>query len=295
MPVTTNAPENPFAAQAAEAYERALQGGFAPTVDEVYSSALAEHSEFAGFDKAQLSATIRTVLGEIALFEELAREPLVITPPTAEKIGTLWVHSGTGNYDAPFKPEDNPRYLDKPWTAGWDRARLDHAMRLAIKIAEARSGQTVESSSLTDNPAAKALIAAYGPTIFYSGYPSETQFAERLFARDGIVMPSDKVKVLQKELEVTADAVRNFEYPDDPAARTKEVAIISHAPHLARIIHMVNLHQPLTPGSIPYMAPLPTPEVGRKEFALMEARGALYYMLLRHEATQDAYPYQLFR
>jgi hypothetical protein len=275
-----------------------VEGSVLPAVQEVYDSALLQHPEYADMPAEYLQGIIGRALARIAVFEDAARPPLYISPETADAIGTIWVHSGTGNYDMPFKAGDNPRLLDNPWMGGWDRSRLGRAALLARKIAEVRSGTVLKPGPITELPArlqaTKELIAAYGPTIVYSGYPTETAYAEKLVERDGIIMPKSKVMIIHGDLKTTADAVRTFEYPDDSEAQSKEVAVVSHAPHLgARILHMMNYYHPLVQGSVPYMVPIATPAEGRREFALMETRGLLYYMLLAQQAAEEPHPYRL--
>lgn len=238
-------------------------------------------------------------MGRIAAFETAARRPLQISKESAENIDTIWLHSGTGSYDESFKAEDNPRLRLNPWMGGWDRARMSHAVHLARKIAEINSGETIEPGPLSELPGrlqkTKELIGEYGPTIFYSGYPAETQFAESLLDREGIIMPKHKVNILHKELHHTPDAIRTFAYADAEAAG-KQVAAVSHAPHLgARILPMMELYRPLTDGSVPYMAPVATPAEGMHDFALMETRGLLYYLLLAAPivAATEPHPYQM--
>ena len=56
---------------------------------------------------------------------------------------------------------------------------------------------------------------------------------------------------------------------------------------------MIDTYRPLPAGSVPYLFPLATPEGGAEEFALMEIKGLLYYMLLTHDASENSYPYKL--
>lgn len=266
-----------------------------PSTDEVYASALAEHPEYADLPTDRIETIITSTLGRIAAFEAAARMPLEVSKEAAANIGTIWLHSGTGNYDEAFKAEDNPRLRLNSWMGGWDRKRMGHAVHLARKIAEINSGETIEPGSPSELPKrlqkTKNLIAEYGPTIFYSGYPAETEFAERLLDRPGMIMPRNKVNILHRELKHTPDAIRTFAYADAEAA-AKEVAIVSHAPHLsARILHMLELYKPLTEGSVPYMVPVATPAGGVRNFALMETRGLLYYSLLADPALAATVPH----
>jgi hypothetical protein len=271
-----------------------------PTVTDVYESAAAEHTEFLDMPEDALKAVIEGALTRVLSFEEAARQPLTISPEAAEDIDTIWVLSGTGTYDAPFKPQDNPLLFGIPWMGGFDRARIGHAARIARKIAELRSGQQLEAGSLggleSRKEATKEMIAEYGPNIVYNGYRSETEFAERLFDRPGMIIPKERVKIIHDDLHVTADQIRTFEYPNDPESKNKGVAIISHAAHVgARVMHMLSHYRPFTEGTVPYIAPLPTPDAGRRDYALMEARGLLYYVFLRQQAAVKPHQYQLLQ
>ena len=283
-------------------YDEAPVDACLPSVDEVYDSALAEHADLLDYaPERDIREIIGSTLFRIGEFEAAARRPLHVSPETAADIGTIWVLSGPGNYDMPFKPQDNPKLqADKPWLAWFDRARMNQGARLARKVAEIRSGQRIEPASINDLPAqvaeSKELIRKYGPYVAYNGYPVETEFAERLLERDGIIVPKDKAHIIHGDLKVTTDQITSFTYPDDVEAQGKEVAIVTHAPHLAaRVLHMANRYQPFFDGSVPYVVPVATPQAGRREFAMMEARGQLFYMLKKGDAARDPHPYQFVR
>lgn len=267
-----------------------------PTSEEVYESALKEHPEFRDFDPQHVKSLAERTLATIATFERLARESIIISPKTAADIETIWIHSGTGNYDEPFKSSDNPRLQGVSWMAGQDRARLSRGVYLARRIAEVRSGQNIEMASFRSigerKSATKEMIAEYGPTIFYSGYKTETDYVSKLVERPGGIIPAKKLHVLDTPLRVTSDAIRTFEYSSSDAA-AKNVVIISHAPHLgARILNMIGHFEPLSEGTVPYVSPVATAERGRHDFALMETRGLLYYALIQGLAAEYPVAYQ---
>jgi hypothetical protein len=121
-----------------------------PSAEAVYESALAEHPEYADFPADRLFEIIERSLGRIAIFEEEARKPLDISAEVAEKIGAVRIHSGVGNYDMPIKEDDNPRLI-KSWAHWADRRRIDHAVRIARKVAEVRSGYDLAERPGRDN------------------------------------------------------------------------------------------------------------------------------------------------
>lgn len=269
-----------------------------PSVNEVYNGALAEHAEFADFDDIELKEIIYGALQRVVEFERKSRESLDISREEAENIGTVWIFSGTGSYDEPFKAKDNPSLMTKAWMGGFDRKRIDRGVYLVRKIAEIRSGQDASKGSIANHQVrkeqTKELIAEYGPTIVYNGYPADTEFAESLLDRIGGIIPREKVKIIHGDLKVTTDQVKTFDYPDGREARDKEIVVVSHAPHLAtRVLHIANLYKPFVDDAIPYLFPVPSPENGRREFALMEIRGLLYYIYMKNDASKDPHPYKL--
>ncbi len=276
-----------------------LGSEFLPSVDEVYQSAIGEHPEFVEHGEDVLKGIIFGALERIDQLEEEARMPLTISPETAENVETIWIFSGTGSYDERFKPEDNPRLQVTPWLGGMDRARLSHGARIARKIAEVRSGQAdVTRGPLGDFESrierTRKLIAEFGPTIVYNGYLVETRNAEDVLGRDGLIIPAEKAKILHADLKFTSDQFTNFEYADTPGAKIKDVVIVSHAPHLGgRITNIAKKYDPFTEGSVPYLSPVPTPVEGRREFAMMEARGLLWYIYGKGDAAGAPHTYRL--
>jgi hypothetical protein len=269
-------------------------------VEEIYDSAVDEHPEFL---TRCVEDELRRFIGEeilrIDVFEDVAREPLVVSREVADDIGAIKIHSGVGSYDEPFKPEDNPRLLDIGWMQWFDRRRIDHGVRLARKIAEARSGYVIRDQSFSNiadqREETKRLIAEYGPYLIYNGYPVETAKAEDVLARSGGIIPKEKAIIIHGNPKNTVEAARAMEFPDYAVEGGKQIAIVTHAPHLARVLHIMGEYPFLPEGSVPYIAPLPTPETGRTEFALMEIRGMLNYIFLDHDASKDAHQYQTLR
>jgi hypothetical protein len=259
-------------------------------IESIYKSALAEHPEFNKIGKEKIERIISKELERIDSFEAAARKDISdgfsIDPELAATIGTIWVFSGPGTYREPLKADD--KFKDYAWARWMDRDRLNCGFALARKIAEAKSGQ----------PASPKIIAQYGPYIVYNGTSEENNVLRDVFEKGEIDIPAEKIKVLDKTSEsreqYTANQVQTFKLPNDPSLRGKEIVLVSHAPHLNRILHMINRFHSLPNESIPYLFPLPTPESGRKQFTELEIKGLLYYMLLSEKASEEPYPYKLF-
>ena len=262
-------------------------------IEKIYEDALAEHPEFRKIEKEKIIAIIKREWDRIASFEAMGTrnaKHLEIDAEIANKIGTIWVFSGPGTYDQPFKKND--KFREYPWAAWMDKIRLDHAALLAKKIAKARSG--VPTGNLSQNPAkVRSLIAKYGPYVVYNGFSEENLAFEKMLERGGAVLPAEKVKIIHADLETTVDQIKTFSLPDDPAVGNKEVALVSHAPHLDRILHMLSKYKALRRGSTPFLFPVATPKEGRTQFGEMEIRGLLYRIFLTKDATEEPCPYHL--
>jgi hypothetical protein len=269
-----------------------------PSAEAVYESALAEHPEYADFSADRLFEIIERSLGRIAIFEEEARKPLTISPEVAEKIGAVRIHSGVGNYDMPIKEDDNPRLI-KSWARWADRRRIDHAVRIARKVAEVRSGYKLAAHPTKDKytmrEETRELIREFGPYVIYSGYPSETNKAEEVLDRPDTIIPREKAIIVHGNPKNTVDGSKMMakEFPSESLKDGKQAVIVTHAPHLERVLHIMSKHPYLPAGSIPYVAPVATSPEGQAESALMETRGILYYTLLKDEAGEEPHPYQL--
>ncbi len=262
-------------------------------IEKIYKDALAEHPEFGKIKKEKIIAIIGKELERIASFEAAAerdaKHGFAIDPKTANRIGAIWVFSGPGTYEKRFKNGD--KFEKYPWAAWMDKIRLNHAASLAKKIAEIKSGV----ASPKDPAKTRKMIAEYGPYIVYNGFLEENSAFERMLERGGAILPAEKVKIIHAKLETTVDQIRTFELPDDPSVNDKEVALVSHAPHLDRILHMLPQYDVLQRGSKPFLFPVPTPQAGKEQFAAMEIRGLLYRIFLTKDATEKSYSYTVLR
>lgn len=266
-------------------------------VDEIFDSAVAEHPEFVEkCDEHELRQFIGEKVLQIAAFEDIAREPLVVSREVADDIVAVKIHSGVGSYNERFKATDNPCFKGKSWAHWFDRKRINHGVRLARKIAEARSGYTPKNQSFRtqadQREETKRLIAEYGPYVIYDGYPVETANAQDVLDRPGGIIPEKRAIIIHGNPTNTGEAVKALKLPDFVVGSGKQIAIVTHAPHLARVLHFMEQDSSLPEGSKPYIAPLPTPDEGRDEFALMEIRGTLNYIFLEHSAAKLAHPHQ---
>ncbi|MBI4085843.1 MAG: hypothetical protein HY433_01200 [Candidatus Liptonbacteria bacterium] len=269
--------------------------------DELYRKALADHTDYGNLPESEIKALITEIAQEIKQLEEVGeKEKARIEMPaeTAKKIGAIWVNSGVGTYDTPLKEKERGVYKNLPWIQWADRQRLNHAAILARKVAEARSGENFDRGSLASIKERKAkikeMIGRYGPKIIYNGTELEDDTVADVLSREGTIIPEDDVIIIRGSVERpiinTLDTVKTLKLP--PEFRDdQELAIVAHAPHLARIMRMLNKQPPFPRTTKVRLFPVPTPEAGKKEYAELEILGILNYVLRRGVAEKESYPY----
>lgn len=270
-------------------------------VETIYQSALAEHEEFRDIPAADLRKTIDACLKEMEELEAAANPKnalSALTPEIAQNIGALWDISGLGTYDDPIATQ--PAYKDKLWAYGSDRARLNYSAWLIRKTSETldpNSRATKPDEILAGIERARKSIGEFGPTLIYNGTDEMNEVIRDVLTRDGIVMPPEKVHVTGQGILKTIDQIKTFSLPENLHQAGKEIGIVSHAPHLVRIAHMLNRYKPLPLDMQIRFFPVPFrfPETSWEEYAIQEVRGLLYYIYLskNRDATIEPYPYTI--
>ncbi|MBI2476182.1 MAG: hypothetical protein HYV67_02990 [Candidatus Taylorbacteria bacterium] len=269
--------------------------------DELYQKALADHADYGSLPESEVKVLITEIAEEIKRLEEVGeKEKARIEMPAemAKKIGAIWVNSGVGTYDTAIKEKERGVYKNLPWMEWADRARLNHAAILARKVAEARSGENFDRGSLASIKERKAkikeMIEKFGPKIIYNGVELENDTVADVLSREGTIIPEDKVTIIRGTTEQpivnTLDTVKTLKLPQGFEA-DQELAIVAHAPHLARIMRMINKQPPFPRTTKVRLFPVPTPETGKKAYAELETLGILNYALRRGVADKKSYPY----
>ena len=257
-------------------------------IEAIYSTATQEHTLLRDIPSLKLKQIIATELGRIHTFEEAALEDveghIIISPEIAQSIGAVWAIAGTGTYRKSVTIVDNPHLRDKPWAEWMDKHRIDRAIGLIKQLAVLRTEVAGDlGGEIADN----------GPYLIYNGYNFQNSVLEEAITHDGL-LPTAKVNIIYGDLKITVDQIKSFAQPHDPALKGKGIAIVSHAPHLCRIIHMIERYKPFSVGTPLYLFPLPTPDSGKDEFSFMEIKGLLYYIFVAKDASEEAYPYRIF-
>ncbi len=268
-------------------------------VESIYQRACAQHEELTKIPPEALRSTITQMLTEVDMFECVAREnraSFEVSPEVAHEIGAIWVFSGPGTYDQPVKDDAYKKY---PWARNMDRLRLDYAARIARNVTAAITGTKITASPDTISEAKRATkeaIRESGPSVFYNGTMVENESVRTALEQENGIMTVEKVFITPHPVRNTLEQVRDFVLPGEALSNGKTVAIVSHAPHLSRVLRMLNRFKPLPEDSTVLLFPMPTPDDGKEEYAATEITAIMYYAYVSGEgATPEPYPYKLYQ
>jgi len=263
------------------------------SMERIYAAALEQHTQFKQIPEQDIKEVIGTALEEIEKLERagnLSDALTALTLEVAESISALWVFSGPGSYDEPAKED---RYKNYPWARGMDRARLSYGALLSRKISEKLSSEILKGSISKVSARiqkARELIAEHGPTIIYNGTELENSVARDVLTREGIIIPPEKAIIAGEGIDNTVDQIKDFKFPEELHQSGGEIGIVSHAPHIMRIIHILSQYQTLPKDMTVRLFPMATPQGGKEEYADNEIKGLLYYVFLAKKAQPTAYP-----
>lgn len=272
-----------------------------PFVERAIAYALVRNPALSSIDKGKVSRLARNVALEMAAFEEMARTQTLRVPETPEearKIKAIWDISFAGTYLKEFQDD---RYKDKPWAAWTDRRRLNYSatlMRLLTEKITGKSYKTPLGKRLIPEQAEelRADIERYGPYLLYGSTTEQNEDLEAALKEQGIVIPRSKVHVIAEKVvgTNTVDQMKTFSLPKELQIQDGDIlAIVAHAPHMVRVLHMLNRYRPLPEGMLVQPYPMPAPLSGGDDFAIQEISGILYYTFITGDSTEEIHPYQI--
>lgn len=274
-----------------------------PFIEEAVRYALKRNPALSNIDRERLLGLIRRAASEMAAFEELSRiEPLRVpqTADGAKRIKAIWDISFVGTYLKEFQDD---RWKDKPW-AGWtDRRRLNYSAALMRRLTERITGKSYRTplgNRLTPNQAEELRfdIESFGPYLIYGSTLEQNEDVETALAEQGVVVPRSRVHIIdfpEKPVGVnTIDQMETFNLPANLQIQKGNIlAIVAHAPHMVRALHMMSRFKPFPEGLIIQPHPLPSPPSAGTDFAVQEISGLLYYTFISGDSSEESYPYQI--
>lgn len=143
----------------------------------------------------------------------------------------VWVFSGPGTFYKPI--EEN----EQNFTRWMDRYRILYGLSILKQVTAKKLGK--QSGAIT-----KDDILNHGPLFIYNGNDEENRDIRKALEHELNILPHEKVLIIDRvlregniqEIETTLDQIKSF--PKELVGKqiTKRIAIVSHAPHIARIL-----------------------------------------------------------
>lgn len=248
--------------------------------------AIAKHPVFWASKRDKLNNLISNILDEIIVFEEMSSIPLSFSKKKAKNILAVWCVSGSGSLTENFidSPSDN-KYKNKDWYAGSDRIRLRYCESIILAIAKVKSGQKKELSFAEEIE----LAREYGPHMIYNGIQKQvlTLLEE---SRKTFAVPKEKIYIPKGKIANTLDQIKKFSMPAYISEKKGQLIVISHSPHLSRILRFMKKYEHKFKGLTIGVIPIP---VGNSTgFIEAELSGILDYIAMG-ESAYDPITYSI--
>lgn len=249
------------------------------------------------FSEERLRNIVHTAYKEIGILEELGKQQEQAMKnheldSTLKEIGAILTPSGPGLIEEPFK-EDSYNGLE--WAAFMGRRRLMISAFYMRRIAEVRAGiRNLEGIDLSRNDErTKELITECGPTLLFNGRSDENTDVEEYLVSHRVIVPSDKVKILKGQIKNTVDQIRNLKEGEGQAflqgLPPQSLALITHAPHAVRLLHLMGNNNPFPPNLNVMLFPIPTSPKA-EEAKLFDISGLAYYQIVGEASEKPFVP-----
>lgn len=240
----------------------------------------------------QRIAEIVEVMMELGRTSESSKHP-----PVYADTDIVWVIAGPGSFSriAPFRDKED-RYAHLSWTRKMDRARFRTGAAIVRQVTALRTGK--KTSEVTDWD-----IIENGPVLVYTCTPSEAndlRIVYRELSNQNKLVPVEKLQIFdtvknpdgtRRDSYDTYDGVESLEIGGQSPRR---VVLVTHAPHLARVLYALDkFPEKLPPDNILQAYPLRPPKAGGLEYAVMEARGILAGIYKTGKTAEKFHPYTL--
>lgn len=267
-------------------------------INQILESFRAKNPTLQTTSERELRSVTDKALTEIDSLETMSRKRPSV-PETAEearKIKAIWVLSGPGTYDREFKDD---RYKDKPWAAWMDKKRLNYAGMLVRELTEKITGRSFHTPlgkklTMEEVEQIRTDIENHGPFIIYNGREDENETVESVLERDRIIIPKSKVHIIGAGIENSVSQVKSFNLPESLQLQAGDViGVVTHAPHMMRIMHMANKYRPFPTEATIQAFPLHSPTGSMPEYANQEVEALLYYTFVTGDSTEQSYSYKL--
>lgn len=143
----------------------------------------------------------------------------------------VWVFSGPGTF---FKALESGEQNLTKWM---DRYRILYGLAIVKQVTAKRLNKNADEITKED-------ILQNGPLFIYNGNEIENTDIRKALRHELSILPAEKVLIIDKvktdarieDIETTLDQIKSFPKELIGKQIKKRIAIVSHAPHIARIL-----------------------------------------------------------
>lgn len=136
------------------------------------------------------------------------------------------------------------------------------------------------------------LVQETGPYLIYNGVLEQNQAVLRASKEFLWPIPQSKIYIPSGQIARTIDQVKTLALPPDIEFGNDDIfGIVTHAPHYARLMRMIDFYRPLGNNVKIQLFPLVLPE-DEEELMEMELNSTLNYAL-KNELSWESYPYEI--
>lgn len=260
-------------------------------VQKILEAATLETPELEKADRNEVTTIISQSIRLAQTLEQTAGPPHPRIYPDTD---VVWVVSGPGAYSLNLPPfqDKKDRYQHLPWTRRMDRHRLRIGAALVSQVTAERLDKHFQRVTSED-------IANNGPVLIYNGTPAENQHILAALSQASVKIPREKVFMFDSYTDSegihpignTADQVKSLHFPKGSVPR--RITIVSHAPHLVRVLYLLDYYRTTPERTIVQPFPIETPKDGKSDYLEIEIKGLLAYIYKYGRAGKTPFPYEL--
>lgn len=241
--------------------------------------------------KKNLNLLVNQLIGELTTIENFTSK-LPATKEEAQKFKAIWCISGAGSLKVPILGTSGDIiFKEKKWGQWTDRDRLIYSLEIIKKISLINSGNKLTKEYSKNE--LTLIIKKYGPYLIYNGINEQISALLYSIDKKEIIFPKEKLFLPKGNIKKTIDQVKNFCIPDQIINKKGEIGIVSHAPHLIRVLYMLGRYptvpENLTIKLFPVLLSQPKFE---SEYSFGELLGIIGY-ISKGEANLEPCPYEL--
>ncbi len=234
-----------------------------------------QNPQLKDFDSDQIEVVARQAVAEMRRLEEFAKrltnpKDFPLSKEDLARMKAIWIFSAPGKAS----------YIDT-------YIKLKHAGKLdweRLKMAELICNQY-------------QALGLELPYVVYNGRLDENARLRKHLEKGRLHIPPEKLHIIDDErIKKTVDQMKIVNLPEAVSLEPEDrIGLLSHAPHLVRVLYLLNHFQPFSSKVEVQALPAASPPRIADQYRMMETSGILYYAFISGDAAKEPISYHLAR